>query len=708
MSQQIQVLFPQKLHHAFDYLWTGNQPIHIGQIVMASMRQVRRPGLVVGVEKRPIPAALQEVQQSLLIPPLQKNFLTFLKWMSQYTMTPHGIVLKMAFGGVFQQQPDHKKQSTFKLMSWAASTFSNTDGSTNFNSNDFTKPDVFAHLWLSGFLFGKRKPVFATSADQSKKTEHIVSLTSAQKEGVVVVHNALKQRCFQPFLLDGVTGSGKTEVYFEALEHVHNTHGQSLVLLPEINLTYQWVERFVRRFGFSPLQWHSKVSAREKRLVWHQVVRGKPCVLVGTRSALFLPFQNLQCLVVDEEHDQSYKQEEGGSIYHGRDMAVVRAKYENIPIVLASATPSLETLENVKNKKYYLIRLKKRAQGASLPYVQLIDLRQASIKAAEWISPKLLVALQNNQKAGNLSLLFLNRRGYAPLLLCRYCGHRFQCPQCSVWLAQHQKQQKLLCHHCGYGTTLPDVCPGCTRHDTLASCGPGVERILEELSHKVPDIKAQIITSDHHTLSIQKMLDMLEKREIDVLIGTQILAKGHDFSSLTLVGIIDADMGMIGGDPRAQEKSFQLLHQVSGRAGRGYKPGTVYLQTHQPESPLIQSLIHYDRDGLMAYERKARQLVQMPPFGRLSSVIIASKNEKQAEKVAYFMAQHRPRAQESIKVLGPMPAPLYKKNNWYRWRFLLKAPMNQPCQPFLAIWQQKFRFPLHVKIIVDIDPQSFM
>ncbi|MDC0344550.1 primosomal protein N' [Alphaproteobacteria bacterium] len=717
--KQIQVLFPQKLDAPLDYLWSGDGEIAVGQVVLAPLRRKEQVGLVVGTEIKETAFALRDVSQRLDFPGFSQAFVRFLFWVSQYTLTPPGVLLKMVFGGALDV-PTISPRTRVQWSPWAKN-----DGKDEWqidnNKEQSTAPllrelleqhqalgdQQIAHLALSGQLFaGGKKGTSATFSLPPFQSGSQLQLNEAQHYAADALTQAIQQDTYQTFLLDGVTGSGKTEVYFAAFHEVLKQGGQGLTLLPEITLTHQWLTRFKKAFGLDPLVWHSGIPAKQKRLIWHRLVRGEPLMVVGARSALFLPFQNLRLLVVDEEHDQSYKQEEGGSLYHARDMAVVRAAHEKFPVVLASATPSLETLENVTAGKYHLLTLAERAGGAQLPDVTLIDRRKEERTPNQWLSAPLIKALQENKAAGQLSMLFLNRRGYAPLVLCRACGHQFQCPHCSVWLSQHQTKDILMCHHCGHRTTPPESCPSCGSLDDLSPCGPGVERIAEEVAQKLPDLRCKVVTSDHDP-DMEEILNAVTQRDVDLLIGTQLLAKGHDFSQLTLVGIVDGDMGLVGGDPRAQEKSFQLLHQVAGRAGRAQQKGHVLIQTYQPESPLMQTLVAHDRKGLMAYEKRAREMVGMPPYGKLATVLVASTQESQAEKAALAMVKHAPQL-EGIELLGPMPAPLYKKRSWYRWRFLVKGSQKTALQPFLKEWVGRFKFPATVKVTVDIDPQSFM
>jgi primosomal protein N' (replication factor Y) len=518
---------------------------------------------------------------------------------------------------------------------------------------------------------------------------------------------------FSVTLLDGVTGSGKTEVYFEAIAAALNAGRQVLVLLPEIALSAQWLERFAARFGAPPAVWHSQVSRHLRPRIWRDVAAGRARVVVGARSALFLPFDKLGLIVVDEEHDPAYKQDDG-VVYHARDMAVVRARLTGVPAVLVSATPSLESIVNVQQGRYAALHLPDRHGGAQLPAVRAVDLRRDPPprmpgRGAAFLSPALRDALAQTLAAGEQSLLFLNRRGYAPLTLCRTCGHRLQCPSCTTWLVEHRLARRLQCHHCGYSAPLPRTCPQCQADDNFAACGPGVERIAEEVAELFPQARLALATSD--TVPGPEEADAfvrkMEAREIDIVVGTQIVAKGHHFPHLTLVGVVDADLGLAGGDLRAAERTFQVLHQVSGRAGRAQHAGKVLLQTYVPEHPVIRALVGGDRDRFLAAESADRRRFGWPPFGRLAAIIVSGRDEAEVDRVARRLGQTAPRG-NGIAVLGPAPAPLAVLRTRHRRRLLVKAERQVVIQDAIAPWIAAAGAPGTVRIQVDIDPHSFL
>ncbi len=509
-------------------------------------------------------------------------------------------------------------------------------------------------------------------------------------------------------LLDGVTGSGKTEVYFEAVAAALAAGEQVLVLLPEIAMSAQWLARFESRFGAAPATWHSELGGAARARVWRDVAAGRVRVLVGARSALFLPFEKLGLIVVDEEHEQAFKQEDG-TIYHARDMAVVRARLEACPIVLASATPSLETLENVTRGRYQCVALPARHGGAKLPDVASIDLRRHPPPRQNFISPPLRAALAQTLAAGEQSMLFLNRRGYAPLTLCRACGHRVQCPRCTAWLVEHRLYGRLQCHHCGYAAPLPKNCPACLAEDSFVACGPGVERVAEEVRALFPEARIDLMTSDTVTgpAAAEEFVRRMGAHEIDILIGTQIVAKGHHFPLLTLVGIVDADLGLSGGDLRAGERSWQLLHQVSGRAGRAQHAGRVLLQTHMPDHAVMKALVAGDRDKFLAAERADRQRHGWPPFGRLAAIILAGEDEALVDRVARRLGATAPKL-PGVTVLGPAPAAMAILRGRHRRRLLVKTKREANLQAIVGDWLAQTAIPNAVRLQIDIDPYSFM
>jgi primosomal protein N' (replication factor Y) len=534
------------------------------------------------------------------------------------------------------------------------------------------------------------------------------TLSDAQSIAATALAADVDARQFAVTLLDGVTGAGKTEVYFEAVAAALAAGRQVVVMLPEIALGAQWLARFKTRFGVAPAEWHSELRQSRRRETWRAVIQGRARVVVGARSALFLPYRDLGLIIVDEEHDASFKQEEG-VIYNARDMAVVRGRIAEAPVVLASATPSLETVSNVEAERYRRLHLPQRHGGAAMPEIQAIDMRATPPDRGSWIAPPLVAALEHVFAAGEQAMLFLNRRGYAPLTLCRACGHRLECPNCSAWLVEHRLAGDLRCHHCDHRQPVPDICPNCQAADTLAACGPGIERLAEEVAARFPEARAAVMASDtvHGPAAAAELVDAMLGHRLDLLIGTQMITKGHHFPSLTLVGVVDADLGLAGGDLRAAERTYQLLFQVAGRAGRAERPGRVMLQTFEPEHPVMAALVAGDRDGFIATEMAARRAATMPPFGRLAAVIVAGPDADATWQVATALGRSAPRG-EGVEVLGPAPAPLSLIRGRHRFRLLVKGPRDRALQPLLRRWLDAVRPPSGIRLQVDIDPYSFL
>lgn len=533
-------------------------------------------------------------------------------------------------------------------------------------------------------------------------------LSPQQAAVAATLVNAVNARDFAPFLLDGVTGSGKTETYFEAVAAAIRMGRQVLVLLPEIALTENFLTRFAARFGAAPVLWHSSLRSTERRRAWRAIADGSAQVVVGARSALFLPYASLGLIVVDEAHEISFKQDEGVR-YNARDVSVMRAHFEKIPVVLSSATPALESLHMADIGTYHRLELPNRFGGATLPRVHLIDLTQEKPGSGRWLAGPLIAGLQQRLERGEQSLLFLNRRGYAPLTLCRNCGHRFKCPSCSAWLVEHRLSARLACHHCGFETCVPEKCPDCGESDCLVACGPGVERIADEVRDLFPAARLAVATSD--TLNsperAAEFIAQAEARAIDIIIGTQLVTKGFHFPELTLVGVVDADLGLEGGDLRAGERTYSQIAQVAGRAGRGAKPGEVLIQTRHPDAPVIAALATNDRDGFYAAETEARRDAGAPPFGRWAAIILSSEDEKEARQAAHALGQSKPQA-DDLYVLGPAPAPLSLLRGRYRFRFLVNARRSAPLQKVLREWIAAHHFPTGVRVGIDIDPYSFV
>ncbi|MCT2399442.1 primosomal protein N' [Novosphingobium mangrovi (ex Huang et al. 2023)] len=536
----------------------------------------------------------------------------------------------------------------------------------------------------------------------------VPQLSEAQQAAADTFVAAVREHAFAPFLLDGVTGSGKTECYFEAVAEALRLGKQVLVLLPEIALTENFLRRFEQRFGVPPILWHSSLKSSERRRAWRAIVQGEAQVVVGARSALFLPYARLGLIVVDEAHEISFKQDDGVR-YNARDVAVIRAKFERIPVVLASATPALESMQLAEAGVYRKIELPDRFGGAMLPDIEILDLRKEPPERGHWLAPRLVAEMKERLARGEQSLLFLNRRGYAPLTLCRHCGYRFQCPNCTAWLVEHRFSRRLACHHCGHEVPVPDACPECGTADCLVACGPGVERIADEVAEVLPEARTALVTSDtmNNPEAIGEFVAKAEAGAIDVIIGTQLVTKGYHFPELTLVGVVDADLGLEGGDLRAAERTYQQIAQVAGRAGRGEKPGEVLIQTRHPEAAVISALANGDRDAFYAAETESRRDAGAPPFGRWAAIIVSSEDQAEALSAARAIGGTAPNLPDML-VLGPAPAPLALLRGRHRFRLLINARRSAELQKTLREWLEPLEFPRGVRVNIDIDPYSFV
>lgn len=720
----IGVLLPLPFNEPFDYKIEGEAVL--GELVRVPFGREVHVGVVwkKGKSSNLDESKIKPIMERINFPPLSAELRKFIEFVSGYNMAFAGQVLKMVLS-VRQVFDDPKMTVLYELSGKTLAEAKLKNSDARWRVMDFLKfapfnrQDIAAGAGVGQSVIkamidaGVLRPVLIEDKKEFEKPNAAykkVNLTDEQKEAAAQLVGEIGNG-FNVTLLDGVTGSGKTEVYFEAVARALELGQQVLILVPEIGLTSQWLGRFERRFGVKPAKWHSALGNRERIDTWKAVIEGRAKVLVGARSALFLPYQNLGLIVVDESHDQSFKQEDAVN-YQGRDMAIVRAKYEQIPIILSTATPDLETVVNVEEGKYDIVELKSRFAAAVLPEIKIIDLKQdkpvRGSWGVSWLAPTLANALKENLERQEQSMLFLNRRGYAPLVICRDCGHRIQCPNCTAWLTEHRRVGNLVCHHCGYVTPIPKECPECHSETGLTACGPGVERVAEEVKFRFPTARVKILSSDITTnfAEVSQVIHEMEEGNVDILIGTQILAKGHHFPSLTLVGIVDADLGLMGSDLRASERTFQLLSQVAGRAGRGEKKGTVYLQTLYPENAVLQALVENNREKFLALEKKTRRLLKMPPFGKLAAVIVSGPKQEETEKTALWLGQTAPN-NEFISTLGPAPAPIFMLRNKFRYRLLLKTAKNIRIQDVLRDWLKRIKIPGRVRVEVDIDPYSF-
>lgn len=720
-NDRVRVLLPLRMAGMYDYRIPGDISVEPGMFVSVPLgaRQVNGVIWEIHPKSEISEAKMKNIGAVLDVPPMSEAARRFVDWVAQYTLQPSGSVLRMCMNvpqalnpksplkGYVLSGPlparmtpartrvvdvlkDGPAQTASDLAEFAAVTSSVIKGL--FEAGTLSRQDIPADLPLP----------------QPGHIDRAVNLSPSQQQAAEKLVEDVIRNDFSVTLLEGVTGAGKTEVYFEALAEAINSDCQILVLLPEIALSTQWLERFEDRFGVKPVEWHSELRQSERRRNWRAVAEGTAKVVVGARSALFLPFCKLGLIVIDEEHDPSYKQDEGVA-YNARDMAIVRARIGAFPIVLATATPSLETRANVDRGKYKWLMLADRYGGAQLPAMKVVDLRLHKPGRQRWISEPLQKAMEENFAAGEQTMLYLNRRGYAPLTLCDSCGHRLQCPHCSSWLVDHRMIHKLQCHHCGFTTTSPQICPECEAEDSFRACGPGIERLAEEAARLFPDISMAVMASD--TIAGPKAASELVRSvadgDIQLLIGTQIMAKGYHFPNLTLVGVIDADLGLTGGDLRASERTYQLLSQVSGRAGRSKKAGIAYLQSYMPEHPVIASLLQGKSEDFIKLEMAARRDAGMPPFGRLAALILSSVNPESLLNFAKYLSARAPAGKE-LSVLGPAPAPLSMIRGRHRTRFLVKTVRQVNIQQIMHQWLDGVRTPADIRIQIDIDPYNFM
>ena len=722
-ARRVGVLLPLPLVKAYDYIDEGLD-LDVGDVVEVPLSGRRVMGVVVGPGAGDVAESkLRAVFRRFEVPRLPEVILEFVQWVAAYTLTPPGSVLRMALSVPAALRPADP------IIAYAPASGAIPEGfrltpargrvlDMLADGPPRTASEIVAELGVTASVIkGMAKlgalatvslpadpPVPAPDPD----TPRMMALGSDQRAAADTLIKAVRDEAFSVTVIDGVTGAGKTEVYFEAAAETLRKGRQVLILVPEIALSAPFLARFEARFGTRPAEWHSDLSPPRRRRAWRAIVEGRVQVLIGARSALFLPFPDLGLIIVDEEHEAAFKQDDGVA-YQGRDMAVVRARLGDIPAILVSATPSLETVTNISRGRYGVVSLAARHGGASLPDVVPIDMRSAGPERGRWVAPELVRAMVASLERGEQAMLFLNRRGYAPLTLCRACGHRLECPNCSAWLVEHRLTQRLQCHHCGYIAGRPSECRECAAVDSFVPSGPGVERLAEEIYDRFPDARVHIASSD--TLAgpnaAAEFTRSVRAGEVDIIIGTQVVAKGHHFPLLTTVGVVDADLGLAGGDLRAAERTYQLLHQVAGRAGREDRPGMVYLQTHQPENPVMRALIDWDRDGFLAEEARGREAAGMPPFGRLVALIVSARDAGPADEAARLLARSAPRFSD-VQVLGPAPAPLSLLRGRHRRRLLLKAERSVNVQKIVRDWLAGLKLPSAARVSVDVDPYGFM
>jgi primosomal protein N' (replication factor Y) len=720
----VPVVVPVALDVAYSYRVPRDLDVVPGSIVEVPLGPRKVLGVVWDAEKgsglRVGDNRLREIERGFDCPPIGAGLRRFVDRLARHYLMPRGMVLRMvlrapealepeaAIRGVrlAGPRPERMTQARARVLAvleddfaWSRTGLAASAGVSASVVDGLIAQGTLEEVWLP-----PGRPPATPDPDHGGKP-----LGPDQRAAADALVAAVAAGAFRVDLLDGVTGSGKTEVYFEAVAEAARRGRQALVLLPEIALTAEFLDRFVARFGVKPAEWHSEVPPKTRARVWRGVATGEVRVVVGARSSLFLPFADLGLVVVDEEHDGAYKQEDG-VVYHARDMAVLRGRIDDFPVVLASATPSLETWVNAEQGRYRRHCLPTRAGAGRLPEIRALDLRIHRPEPGRFLAPPLVAAVRDTVANGRQALLFLNRRGYAPLTLCRSCGHRFECPNCSAWLVEHRFRGVLMCHHCGHTLRRPDACPACGEVDGLVACGPGIERIAEEVALAFPEARRLVLSSDMPggNLRMKAELAAFADGAADIVVGTQILAKGHNFPLLDLVGVVDADLGLAHGDLRASEKTFQLVQQVTGRAGRVGAGATAFLQTRAPDHPVLRAIVAGDRDGFYARESEERRRAGMPPFGRLAAVIVSAETREAAFAQARALAAVAPAEADRV-VLGPAEAPIAIVRGRHRFRLLMRTDRTTDLQAALREWLARAPAPRgDVRVQIDVDPQSFL
>lgn len=706
-----------------DYRVPQGMTVEPGQIVVAPLGPRPMIGVVWEAERFPDVAPvgdnrLRPLSSLLDAPPLPAPLRRLIEWTSDYYLAPPASVLRMALAsmsaldgertvteyrptGVLPDRLTPQREQALErigdrqgLIRELATIGEVSDAVIR----GLVKQGVFEAVEVSTDL-----PYPAPDPDFLN-----VSLSADQQAAADRLTAHVREQDFHAVLLNGVTGSGKTEVYFEALAETLRQGKQALVLLPEIALTEPFLDRFTARFGCEPVAWHSGLKQSDRRRAWRAISRGEAKVVVGARSALFLPYPKLGLMIVDEAHETSFKQEDGVR-YHARDVAVMRGLFERCPVILASATPAIETRHQVALGRYEEIALPSRFGGAELPEIIGIDLTLSPPDRGRWLAPPLVKAMAETLERGEQSLLFLNRRGYAPLTLCRHCGHRFQCPDCTAWMVEHRLTRRLACHHCGHSIPTPDTCPECNEGDALVACGPGVERIADEVTQLFPQARTAIVTSDTlwSPARAAAFVRDVAGGAVDIIIGTQLVTKGYHFPELTLVGVVDADLGLDGGDLRASERTYQQIMQVAGRAGRGEKPGRVFIQTRANDAPVIKALLNGNGAAFYAAETESRKVANAPPFGRFAAIVVSDTDAALARETAQRLGRSAPRV-DGMEVFGPAEAPLAVLRGRHRFRLLVHARRSVDLQAIIRKWLGGINWKASTRVSVDVDPYSFV
>lgn len=726
----VKVLLPNVVNRGYDYRL--NTDADLGAFVRVTLMNRPYIGVIYGVGDGAVaPDKIKDV--SMVFP--WKLSVTDLQWiqkMSEWTLMAPGAVLRLiinvpdAFSEprveqLYSYNFDAPKSKMTESRQMVLDAFELNDNEPmsgpDIQSIARVGPSVVKTMIARGMLI----PTLSRPIDKSFAYQYHdmgnIELNPEQRAAADKIGHDIENGGFSVNLVDGITGSGKTQVYFDSVWRAYSAGKSVLLMMPEIALTTQFIKRFESRFGAPPVVWHSNLTAARRRDIWRGVMQGKIKIVVGTRSALFLPWQDLGLIVVDEEHDSSYKQEDMGN-YHGRDMAILRAKLAGFPVVLASATPSEETMHNIEIGRYGHLVLRSRYGGAELPTIETIDMREHrpdeydvndenEDKRAGALSPILCDAIKNTLDNHQQIMLFINRRGFAPIVQCKKCGWVATCGDCSVGMTYHKRIGKLLCHMCGRTMSMPNACPDCG--GAISMRGAGLEKIEEEVKSRFPNARTAIVSSDTMMSrgALERLVAKMESGELDIIIGTQILAKGHHFPNLTLVGVVDADMGLFGTDFRSPEHTFQQLFQVAGRAGRGAMPGRVLLQTYQPTHPVLAAICAGNRDEFLRTDMDARRTAKMPPFGQLIAVIVECKKESVLKKFCDDLVRAMPNV-NGARIMGPVMAQIYVARNWYRMRFLISGDARAHLQPLVTLWLSRVSVPANVRVKIDVNPMNFM
>ncbi len=716
--QLADILLPLALERPYTYRVPEEMTLELGSFVAVPLASRMAIGVVWALGGTPPGKALRSIETVFDTPALSATHRKFVDWLADYYVEPKGNVLRMVLRvpAVFEppreriayrasgREPKRATPQRARVLEAAREGFAMRLQELADAAGVTTS--VITSLVKDGALESVALPPFKPFPNPELNGGGY-RLSSGQKAAAEDLRAIVAQRAHKVALLDGVTGSGKTEVYFEAMAAALARGDQALLLLPEIALTHGFITRVEQRFAVEPARWHSDMRPRERERVWRGVASGEARIVVGARSALFLPWRKLGLIVVDEEHESAYKQDEGVP-YHARDMAVLYGAIGKFPVVLSSATPSLESLVNAERGRYAHVTLKDRHGRRELPEISLVDMRKVKLEPSSWLSEPLIENIASTLSSGDQALLFLNRRGYAPLTLCRSCGHRMDCDNCSASMVEHRFRKLLMCHHCGHHAPIPKLCPSCGTEESLMPCGPGIERLAEEATRRFPEARLAILSSDlTRGAYLQETLREVERGEHNLIIGTQLVAKGHHFPHLTFVGVVDADLALESSDPRGGERTWALMAQVAGRAGRGEKPGRAMVQTHVPEHPLMQALKAGDREAYLTQEKIIRENAALPPYGRLASLIISGTHASETEAFVRGVARMAPQS-EHVTVLGPAPAPIAVVRGHHRYRLLVRAPREVNIQNFIREWLKDVKPKGSISLAIDVDPYNFL